>query len=358
VTYLNSLGPYPEREEQYQAMESSQRIAFDKVGPGFGAIEAIGQFIDHCPTGCIFRIQTAEVGTLTFEATPAKDDSFKQKLQERRDERAQSLKELDRSKLTYLKTNLDRQLFYAELIIKDSEQLIFSPRRFIFDNIQSGSWTDEGDYGYFSAPADAGTYYVSYRDREDHTWRDRDTPDHLSFEAVHDAREFGITSTGISAVYRELRTKYEQKEVALPLIGLSVKPGVLIAYSLVIAIGLAAWASFLLRNARQNIPTDKDVPWILFEPFRQFTSTASRLEYPVAAMELILFLLFHLIAFTAPVLVWVAMVMTRSIDNSWVTVVAAIPAFLFSLSMLLNYGFIVRNVIKARQGNAISNADS
>jgi hypothetical protein len=337
LTFIKSRGTFvkpdatdTEYEREQDAIRGEFNTIQEKFAP-FGTIEIIGQFKNRCQSGCEYNFFSDE-GNFWLVAAPLVEEPFKSELEIRQAERASYDAEAAKPGSLLPKTQPDRQLFYVGVQIGGQDEL-FSGHRLIFDNIerfdniQQGSITDDGP---FSFPADVATM-------------NRTRDGYFSNTLRQTRQQLGVTATSVIAAYRELRAKYEQRELTLPVISLTIGPSFFITAALFISIGLGAWASFLLRSAKSNLGSDKGAPWILVEPFRQVT-VVSKFEMPIAILELGLFMAFHLVSFFAPVLIWVAMAWSGS-ANLWVTLIAAVPATLFSASLVANYAVIARRAV-------------
>ncbi|XHS80197.1 hypothetical protein ACFJGW_09530 [Burkholderiaceae bacterium UC74_6] len=162
----------------------------------------------------------------------------------------------------------------------------------------------------------------------------------LQADATRIGEAFGVTGVNALNVYRDLRIKYEQESVTLPGVSLAVRESELLPFAFALSIGLGAWASFLMRGARMNLPKDDGAPWVLVEPFRQFRSVGWA-DKPLALLELVAFGIFHMACILTPLLVVGAMLLERTLPRGGLYLAAA-AAGVLTASMLYSYLFIVR----------------
>lgn len=148
----------------------------------------------------------------------------------------------------------------------------------------------------YAVPGPLGVYYP---DPKSGNWIGPVSVSDLSAAALGRARQFGIASKDAETAYLELRARFEQEEIELPVLSIKVAAGSFLQCAFLLSIGLSAWASFLLRMLKTLVSPDMDEPWILVEPIRTLRRV-STWDRPVAALELTLFFVFHLSAMATP----------------------------------------------------------
>ena len=132
----------------------------------------------------------------------------------------------------------------------------------------------------------------------------------------------------------------------MPVIGLAVKAASFLIYAFALAIGMAAWASFLLRRVRDTFSGNESELWVLVEPFRNIRKT-SMWERPIAVLEIVLFCSFHLIALLTPLIICYSMKTAGRIEDPLLMGGAILVASLFSISMLTNYVVILHAAVRS-----------
>lgn len=362
--------PNPPLTRADQLQEGQYADSFERTLRTFGrlgAVEVIGEFQPTCEGGCEFTAGMLGGGWLYFTAEMPHAEPFVTLLKNAgRDDSKHNAEDTGNSKVQTTKPGAlssphtqrsaksepsptptpARKLYYIHVAVEKGTQTssatISPSMEFVFTNLD----TEEinGDFTMLrDVPGDVTVYY---RDPSTQEWVGPTDSAHLVASGLEKSRSRGVNAPTLEASYLELRSMLDRQEVALPLVAANVRAGVFVGFAYAIAIGLAAWGSFLLRGLRRSTPSPEDEPWILVEPFRQIRR-AARWDLPVAVLELVLFFAFQFLSLTAPVSIALIAIHTMAIKNVPLAVTVGLLASLLTISMVVSYLTIVRRALRA-----------
>jgi len=355
----NKHGPdYPRtQEEQHEWWEKEAiRAEVIKAVPKVTAIEQSGQYIvaqdqydpdkplppgtdTSWPWGFVYDVPMVGGGWLRIETRQPPDKKFRSELKEHEEQR-EGWWQKERLK----PAAVGHRMYYVEALVSEPNEkrnpLAAQAVRLVFTNIEE---KEDDDLNQFSVPGEIRAYYFLASSA---TWVGPMTKTEIEADILETCRAWGVTIPAHSEAYLSLRSMFERQETPLPLLSLSVASDSFLLWSFAIAIGLAAWSSFLLRTVQRRLPQAEDEPWILVEPLRQFRNI-TRWDLVPAFVELALFVGFHLVALAAPLLVGIIMIHSGSPDDRRLGFAMLVPAAVLCASLASKYFGIACNAWNA-----------
>jgi hypothetical protein len=127
-----------------------------------------------------------------------------------------------------------------------AQATILASYRFVVTNVRDQAVYDMVTQSVFSVDNPDGLKVFIKADGTGQ-WESPSDAQALTSAVLQEARSFGITNTNIDDAYSEVRKKYEQEEVALPGVGLTVKSASFVMYASYKAPGV------FLRSSQQSM---------------------------------------------------------------------------------------------------------
>lgn len=350
---------YPRNQGEQHEWWEKEAIGADVITaiPNATAIEQSGQYIvaqepfdpneplppgtdTRWPWGFAYKVQMVGGGWLRVQTRLPTEEEFLTELEEHNEHREWwwSTDEPPDS------APIGHRMYYVEALLSaprgEHTPLAESPVRLVFTNVEE---QEDEFLNVFSAPGETRAYYLL---AGSDSWIGPLTKAEIGADILQTCREWGVTTPSKDQAYLTIRSMFERQETSLPVVGVSVASDSFLLWSFIISIGLAAWASFLLRGAQHSPTPDENQPWVLVEPFRQFGGV-SRWELIPVSIELCLFVAFHTLSLVTPLLVGAILLVWGSPGDRGFGIVMLAPAAVLCMSLVVKYVAITRRAWNA-----------